>query len=235
MIRKPLAFLAASLLASCTSGSDDNSEMITSSDGQSFLVEHTEWPAQRFPSNNDLKMVDGDLTRYGADLCGITSSYGEPPQRCDLFVQGDPSGTMIGYAALLQTSSGVFLKTQVDTNKDAADAEAGCGIDAFIFKSGAAYEETVTNSAKPFTGQVMYSAAKNYGDDFMVSFSGLPDNEPSGPESPDAARGVWYIERTNDKLRIEQERWSYCYRDTRVDDVFFQAISFVPAHAVPTT
>ena len=83
MIRKPLALLAASLLAGCTSQSENNAEMITSSDGQAFLVEHTEWPAQRFPSNNDLKMVDGDLTRYGADLCGIPEGGGSIGQDDD--------------------------------------------------------------------------------------------------------------------------------------------------------
>ena len=90
MIRKPLALLAASLLAGCTSQSENNAEMITSSDGQAFLVEHTEWPAQRFPSNNDLKMVDGDLAR--AEALGVGGERGGEGEGKDDFLHGSGLG-----------------------------------------------------------------------------------------------------------------------------------------------
>lgn len=51
------------------------------------------------------------------------------------------------------------------------------------------------------------------------------------PVSDDAdqegAVGVWYFKQAADKLRITQERWSYCYSDPKIyiDEVFRRALT----------
>lgn len=53
------------------------------------------------PPNSDLKMADNDLGKYAETLCTLDVPPTTAPRRCDIYVQSDPDGTLIGYVAVV--------------------------------------------------------------------------------------------------------------------------------------
>lgn len=171
------------------------------------------------PKNSDLKMLDGDAAQYAAKLCGLDFANKTPPVKCELFVQPDKSGLLTGYVALMQgRSDGVRIDTALETDRQKSGT--GCFISGKIDNSDFDHPEAPINVSRDFQGRVPFAAWEKSPGDWMVSF-----NDDEGSEN--AANGMWYIKRLNSKLRIEQERWNYCYSDKNVhlDEVFTQVLS----------
>lgn len=207
------------VLPGCT---DPASESIKGRDGVLFEVERYDLGDQSLPSNSDLKMVDGDIARYAAGLCEIEDELAEPMERCDVFVQPDLDGLMTGYAVLRQTAKGVAISTKVATNPQKGQAADGCWIGGTIYNAGSGYSKPVMSAATAFEGQMMYSAWERSPGDFILSE--VNANTPVEDNS-DGANGVWYLTLKDNKLRIAQERWNYCYKDANIDEVFIRAAS----------
>ncbi|RZF59006.1 hypothetical protein EWE75_24185 [Sphingomonas populi] len=173
--------------------------------------------------NNDLKMADRDLAKYAVTACLLDTSANLAPSRCDIYMQPDKSGTLIGYAAVTQDSKGVSFSTFTTLN----DKQAGedCFIQGALTGAGENYKTPVKDASNDFSGQFMYSAWQKEPGNYIVS--PVDDSSMSDTTSDDTALGVWYVSKTGDKLRISQERWNYCYRDSNVnvDDVFYRVIS----------
>ena len=211
----------AALLIGCSAAAGPT---IDADDGSVFTVERYDLGEVALPSTADMRMVDGDLVRYGAQICDLEGESSAAPQRCDVFVQPDPNGQMIGYAVLRQTEAGVTINTHVKTNAQAGRAANGCWLGGTVYQYGSGYERAVSSSSAPFEGQMMYSAWERSPGDFLVS--PIDASTPVDVDS-EGAVGVWYLTHTDNKLRIAQERWNYCYSDVAVDEVFTRAISFL--------
>jgi hypothetical protein len=37
---------------------------------------------------------------------------------------------------------------------------------------------------------------------------------------PEISPMVWYLERVGPRIRLNDERWNYCYRNRRIEDVW---------------
>lgn len=214
-----LIAIVAVLVAGC---GNPEPETVKGRDGILFDVERYQLGEAALPSNSDLKMVDGDIARYAAGLCEIEDGFAEPMERCDVFVQPDLDGLMTGYAVLRQTAKGVAISTKVATNPQKGLAADGCWIGGTIYNAGSGYSKPVMSALTAFEGQMMYSAWERSPGDFIVS----EVNAATPVEgNSDGANGVWYLTLKDNKLRIAQERWNYCYKDANVDEVFIRAIS----------
>ncbi len=219
---KSIALTAmTALLIGCSAAAGQTIEI---GGGSVFTVERYDLNEMVLPSNSDLRMVDGDLVRYAAQICELDAEFSVAPQRCDVFVQPDQNGQMIGYAVLRQTEAGVTIHTYVKTNAQAGQAANGCWLGGTIYQNGSGYVRAVSSSSTPFEGQMMYSSWERSPGDFLVSPIGA--NTPVN-EDTEGALGVWYLTYADNKLRIAQERWNYCYSNVAIDEVFTRAISFV--------
>ena len=75
-----------------------NPEIVQVAGGQAYSVERvSRLNAAELPQNSDLKMVDGDLARYAIEGCSLDVAPQYAPTRCDVYVQPDKAGTLIGY------------------------------------------------------------------------------------------------------------------------------------------
>lgn len=91
------------------------------------------------PMNSDFKMADKDLGKYAGDtLCAMDQGRdGTPRTRCDVYVQPDKNGTLIGYTAVTQDKDGVSFQTTATLNEKKAPAgSAGCEFDGKLYTSG---------------------------------------------------------------------------------------------------
>ncbi len=177
--------------------------------------------ASTLPQNADLKMADGDAARYATKLCGLDFANKLRPDRCDLFVQSDRSGLLVGYAVLTQGSK-PSIETAVET--DSSRGGLGCGISGNLENTDFEHPDAKLNIGRDFESRMSYSAWEKEPGNWMVA-------PVSDEVDQEGAIGVWYIKRANDKLRITQERWSYCYGDRRayVDEVFRRVLTLVRA------
>jgi hypothetical protein len=213
------ALAIVAVLPGCT---DPASESIKGRDGVLLEVERYDLGDQSLPSNSDLKMVDGDIARYAAGLCEIEDKFAEPMERCDVFVQPDLDGLMTGYAVLRQTAKGVAISTKVAINPQKGQAADGCWIGGTIYNAGSGYSKPVISAATAFEGQMMYSAWERSPGDFILS---EVNADTPVEDNSDGANGVWYLTLKDNKLRIAQERWNYCYKDADVDEVFIRVVT----------
>lgn len=167
------------------------------------------------PMNADLKMVDGDIGQYALKLCGLDFANKLRPDRCEIFVQPDKSGLLIGYA-VLQQGQGVRMDTAIETDRQRSGL--GCWINGDLVNTDYENPEAKLDISKSFQSRMSYAAWEKSPGNWMVS-SGDGDVDEQG------ARGMWYIKRASNKLRISQERWSYCYSDSNIyiDEVFSHA------------
>ncbi len=185
-----------------------------------------DFKTDNLPQNSDLKMVDGDLAKYASSVCILDVPASSAPIRCDLYVQADKSGTLIGYAALVQDALGVSIHTATTLNEQKEPGGTECSLDGKIYDQKANYSKPVTDASGDFDGQTMYSAWQKEPGNYVVSEVDPNDQPDLGP---DTALGVWYESKKAGKLRISQERWNYCYSDSsvNVDDVFYLAVSLL--------
>lgn len=197
-------------------------ETIQTPQGASYLV--TRVPGIKIadlPMNNDLKMADRDLAKYAETACTLDVPLKLAQTRCDLYVQSDPNGTLIGYAAVTQDVQGVSFNTATTINEKKEPGGKACDLGGklTVVEGG---DKVVSDAGKDFDGEFMYSAWERDPGVWLVSPA-----ETSGAVDPDHPLGVWYVSKSGDKLRISQERWNYCYADSsvNVDDVFYRAVS----------
>lgn len=176
------------------------------------------------PMNSDLKMADRDLAKYAVTACPLDVPPATAPIRCDIYMQPDKNGTLIGYAAVVQDSKGVSFQTITTLNEKKQPGET-CSIQGPIAGDGDDYKAPVKDASKNFEGHFMYSAWQKEPGNYLVS--PVDDASTNDMTNDDTALGVWYVSKVGDKLRISQERWNYCYRDSsvNVDDVFYRVIS----------
>ncbi|GLH30087.1 hypothetical protein WSS15_27370 [Acetobacter pasteurianus] len=167
---------------------------------------------KNLPMNTDLKMLDGDITKYATQLCNVNFKNNLRPKICEVFVQPDPSGLLVGYATLSQRQDAT-LETTIETNP--AKGGLGCWIGGKLTN-----DDIPENSkdkfdiAKDFSTSIAYSAWEKSPGNWMVS-SNIDDNS--------GAVGVWYVKKSGNKLRINQERWNYCYSSDKIyiDEIFY--------------
>ena len=221
-----IGHIAAVLMVSLT-GCQASAETYTSPQGVKYVVERVPGVvASTLPQNSDLKMADGDLAKYGESLCTLDVPPNTAPSRCDIFVQSDKAGTLIGYAAIIQDKDGASFRTATDTNPQMNPYGRSCGLSGKLTGSGSD-DQSPIDPAHDFQAQSMYSAWEKEPGNWLVS----PVSEDSSVDTQGAV-GVWYVSRKGDKLRINQERWNYCYRssDVNMDDVFYRVLTLVRAH-----
>jgi hypothetical protein len=176
------------------------------------------------PVNADFKMADLDLAKYAGTACALDVPPKYAQDRCDIYVQSDPNGTLIGYAILTQDHNGVNLNTATTLNEKKEPGGKRCIISGKIESIGISPIKQIADANKDFDGQFMYSAWQKDPGNYLISPASSDD---LADVEPDHALGVWYVAKKGDKLRISQERWNYCYSDSsvNVDDVFYRAIS----------
>ena len=173
------------------------------------------------PSNADLKMVDGDLSRYAIKLCDLDFANNLRPDRCEVFVQPDRSGLLVGYAVLTQGRI-VSIDTAVETDRQKGGL--GCFVGGDLENSNFDNPKAKLNIGRNFEARLAYNAWEKGPGDWMVApLSDDPNQE--------GATGVWYVKRLGNKLRISQERWNYCYSGSKVyiDEVFNHALTLTRA------
>lgn len=182
-----------------------------------------------FPINSDFKMADKDIAKYAEDtLCAMDQGRnGTPRDRCDVYVQPDRNGTLIGYTVVTQDKSGVSFETTATLNEKKAPSDsAGCGFGGKLYTSQDTGGPVVLRDAsKDFDGQFMYSAWEKEPGNWLVSPAG-PDDQVDDDDK--SQLGVWYVKRKGDKLNVNQERWNFCYptnSDVNVDDVFYRVLT----------
>lgn len=193
-------------------------ETIASKGGSTFTVVRTarDRPST-LPSNADLKMSDGDLAKYGMSLCDENLSDAGKLTRCDVYVQPDRSGTLVGYAVVGQGDKGTSFHTVADLR--AAGHGARCSFGGRIDLEGA------IDASGALEGRNAYSAWEKEPGNWLISPEAATDDE-------NFASGVWYLKRSGDKLRITQERWNPCYpggTDVYIDEVFYRAVTLTKA------
>ncbi|MDO7842733.1 hypothetical protein [Sphingomonas immobilis] len=201
-------------------------EIYKSPQGVAYKVDRVgDLKSQDLPQNSDLKMVDGDLAKYAQVACTLDVPPEHAPSRCDIYVQPDKTGTLIGYAAVTQTKDGARLSTVTSLNAEKQPRGAAtCGIEGLIYGGGGDYTKAIKDASRDFEGQIAYSAWEKDSNNWLVSQLG-----PNDQGDEQGSTGIWYVKRQGEKLRINQERWNYCYTDTGVymDDVFTRAIVLV--------
>lgn len=169
------------------------------------------------PQNADLKMADGDLPQYAVKLCGLDFANKLRPDRCELFVQPDRSGLLVGYAVLTQGAK-ASIETAVETDRQRTGL--GCGISGDLENTDYEHPGAKLSIGGNFEARISYSAWEKEPGNWMVA----PVSDDADQEG---AVGVWYFKRAADKLRITQERWSYCYSDPKIyiNEVFKRALT----------
>ncbi len=200
-----------------------SAETYKSPQGIPYAVSHATRPDHsELPSNADLKMANGDLAKYAETLCTLDVPPKFAPQRCDIYVQADPHGTLIGYAAVKQDAQGVSFNTATTLNEAKQPGGVSCNLSGKLEGSEASAAKTIADASKDFDGQFMYSAWEKDPGNYLISPA-----ESDNSNDDAHALGVWYVAKKGDKLRISQERWNYCYADKNVivDDVFYRLIS----------
>lgn len=212
----PNASATAKGSASPTSAGSTTSVVLNTESGRYQVDLDGRIDPKTLPSNAAIKMADGDLAEYSRHLCGLDFANKLRPDRCDVYVQTDPKGLLVGYATILQ-GQGVRIETELET--DRSRGGLGCFVSGELVNTDFENPEAKLDPSKNFQARLGYSAWEKSPGNWMVS-PGDDDVDTQG------ARGMWYIKRSNNKLRISQERWSYCYgSDTYVDEVFNRALT----------
>jgi hypothetical protein len=168
------------------------------------------------PTNADLKMVDDDLGRYAIKLCSLDFANELRPDRCEVFVQSDRSGLLVGYVTLQQREK-LTIDTALQTDRQRTGL--GCWITGTLVSTSDQNPGAKLILTADFHARMAYSAWEKSPGDWMVG------SGDEGVANVEAAVGMWYFERKNNKLRVNQERWSYCYSDPKIaiDEVFVRA------------
>lgn len=170
----------------------------------------------KVPSNSDLEMLDGDLSAYARELCDLDNRSIGAADKCALFVRADASGTLNGFVAIRQAHA-VTIVTALKT--DILKGGLGCFLAGTLESTDWQTPNPQIEISQNFNARLGYIAWEKSPGNWMVSTS---------LESTDqGAVGMWYVKKQGNKLRINQERWSYCYSNPAVyiDDVFDHALT----------
>lgn len=200
-------------------------ETVKSAEGRNYDVERVgNIKPEDLPMNTDLKMADKDMAKYAKTLCMLdVGQLGTPVNRCDVFVQPDKDGTLLGYVAVVTDKDGSRLESAVTTNEKKASSDStGCILNGKLYGDD---NKQITDPTKDFETSIAYSAWEKEPGNWLVS-----QEDPNGQadDNPDAQMGMWYVKRSGDKLQINQERWNYCYgpkSDVSVDDVYYRVLT----------
>jgi len=199
--------------------------ILQTASGRYAIESNAEIEVSSLPKNNSLKMLDGDLAKYALQACeGVYEFYHSSDRldRCELFVQPDKTGLLVGYVFMMQGKV-VSIASALETDKKRGGF--GCSIEGDLRQSG---EFQPFDISKDFKASTFYAAWEKSPGDWMT----IPDRADSPDAVFDAEEpvGVWYFERVNNNLRINQERWSPCYNDEYVDEVFTSLVTLVRTH-----
>lgn len=176
------------------------------------------------PPDNDLLMAE-NISEFAGVLCGIGLSGSDTMSRCDVYARPVTTGSLGGYIAIIQRASGVTLNSSLSL---AQQPERKCTVEGKLWTSETGDYLTNAVAGSDFSARIHYSAWESGPGDWRVSFD---DGTGSHEADNDGANGVWYLDRQGNNLRLERERWSYCYTDTStpVDDVYRRILTFEPA------
>ncbi len=193
--------------------------ILNTESGRYKVIVNEKIDPKTLPSNADFKMLEGNIAEYASHLCGLDYANELRPERCDVYVQPDPKGLLVGYAAILQGQD-VRIETAVETDRQRQGL--GCFLVGSLENTDYDNSDAAFDTSKDFQARMGYIAWEKSPGDWVVSFG--EDNE-----NAEGAGGMWYIKRANNKLRITQERWSYCYGspDAYIDEVFSNAVSLI--------
>jgi hypothetical protein len=233
MIFRTVACIAACcVVAACgkpngnqQSGTDQSSAPASSDDAtiyKGFQVSAAlDLNPDDLPPDNDLKMA-GDITEFAADLCQINIPGSDTISRCDVFARPITSGSLGGYLAIVQRLDGVTLNSSLSL---AHQAEQRCAVEGKLWSSEHGGYLSSDLAGSDFSARIAYSAWEVEPGDWRVAFD---DGAESDDTPSDRASGVWYLDRKGNNLRLQRERWSYCYTDTSapVDDVYRRILTF---------
>lgn len=219
------------LLSSCSEGpiSDvvgnavESSSLISTESGNYAIVVDPNLDKSTLPTNADLKMLDGDITKFGLQLCGLDFANKQPPDRCEVFIQPDKTGLIVGYVALQQ---GTDVRIGTDIETDMTNSGLGCSLDGVLENADYNNAGSKLDISKNFEARLPFFGWEKSPGNWMIS----------SEDSEGSAGGMWYIKRAGNNLRINQERWNYCYSDNRlnVDEVFRHALTFTRAGGPPS-
>lgn len=219
-----LVMSALMLIGGCANASEAGSkpaqpdvlsQIVESEAGTYRVVVNPSIDQSVLPQNPDLRMLDGDLSQYSIELCGLDFRGATSPEHCEIFFQSEPGGLLTGYIALRQ-SSVVDIATALTTDRQRSGL--GCFMNGEIQNSNFEDGDRSVDIASDFAARLPFFGLEKSPGDWMISSEG---------DDPNSAGGMWYLERRNDNLRISQERWNYCYQDDRIaiDEVFTHVAS----------
>lgn len=217
-----VSIVAIMLVGGCSSEQSITPEVETlKSKGGVYAVERVPGVnPDQLPQNSDLKMADQNLVKYAETVCSLDVKPEYAPSRCDIYVQPDKAGTLIGYAIVTQNNKeGARFQTVTALNERKESGD--CWLDGKLAGADSNYNRPVADISQNFDARSMYAAWEKEPGNFLVT-----EPSPETDEDPNYAMGVWYVEKKGDKLRISQERWNYCYRDkdVSIDDVFYRLL-----------
>lgn len=107
--------------------------------------------------------------------------------QCDVFLQGNPKGSLIGYLFVRQESNGsVYFESDTFTDDGRVCIILG-NFDGARFNATEDFEKRSAFQSK----------------------TGARDRE-----------GGYLLKRVGEHLRLQDEKWNYCYEEKRIDDVW---------------
>ena len=134
------------------------------------------------PQTYDMKFA-GDVSSYIRLKCSGFAA------QCDVFVQGNRKGSLIGYLFIRQESDGsVYFESDTWTNDERVCVILG-NFDGAHFNAIDNFERRSAFQAN--------TAARNKGD-----------------------KGGYLITRAGEHLRVQDDKWNYCYETKTIDDVW---------------
>lgn len=174
------------------------------------------------PSNSSLLMVDGDLEKYAIQLCEFEEEGGDV-RKCDVYASLSAQGSLIGYVALMHRADGVSINSELSLHAGNTIG-AQCNIFGKINDSNSGDLLNSSRSSRDFEGYVEYSAWESAPGSWIINSDGANGGSSSNEKS---SIGRWNLESRGDKLRIMQEKWSYCSKEPNIffDNVYNRVIS----------
>lgn len=206
-----------------------HTDRLTTASGAIYQVHRvTDFDASALPHNSDLKMADGNLAKYAVEGCTLDVPLQDAPSHCDVYVQSDTGGTLLGYAFVVADANGARFSVVADLSGKVEPGGGSCSFGGALYESVASGIRPLSDPSRDFQARQMYSAWEKSPGNFLVSDAGLRDDVIADDET---SLGVWHLTRSGNKLRIAQERWNFCYSrpDVMIDDVFYLATTLTKA------
>lgn len=167
-------------------------------------------------NNTDLKMLDGNLGLYAIQLCGLDFNNKLRPDRCDVFTQTEENRLLKGYVTLTQSGDAASISTALET--DVRKGGGGCYMLGDLRQGNYFLNGAPVNISGDFEAYIEFYRWEASPGNWKIS------NEIA---NEDATEGRWNIKRARNKLRINQERWNYCYSNPEIyiEEVFTHLVT----------